>query len=98
MLALLAPSAALLLQFIGFAAAHGHDSHSEMGSRNGTMLDLSLNKTTTTSEDANDPWNLPSYSGLDANSGFLLAHIVFMVAAWLFLLPIGNLPLSDFCS
>jgi hypothetical protein len=47
------------------------------------------NSSTAGSVDPNDPWLLPSYSGLEAHSGSLLAHVVFMVAAWVFLLPIG---------
>ena len=78
--------ATLLLQSATLAAAHRHDLHSETGMDMGSTSNLS----TAGSVDANDPWLLPSYSGLEAHSGLLLAHIAFMVVAWIFLLPIGK--------
>jgi Domain of unknown function (DUF2427) len=77
--------AASLLQVTTFVVAHGHDSHGEMGMEMGQKS----NATMSISVDPNDPWYLPSYSGLQAHSGFIMAHIAFMVAAWFFLLPIG---------
>lgn len=37
----------------------------------------------------------PSYVGLEAHSGWMLAHIGFMVLAWFFVLPIGKSRIQD---
>lgn len=89
MVALFYPSAALLLQIFGLAAAHGDGSHTDMASWTGSLLNQTANTAAATNTD--DPWNLPSYSGLEAHSAYLVAHVAFMVAAWIFLLPIGTI-------
>lgn len=38
-----------------------------------------------------DQFDMPSYIGLDTYSGLMLAHIVFMVLSWFFVLPLGKL-------
>lgn len=78
--------AASLLQLISTIAAHGHDSHKEMGMAMGSKS----NSTSSATIDPDDVWYQPSYSSLEAHSGSMLAHIAFMVAAWFFLLPIGT--------
>lgn len=78
--------AASLLQLLPIAAAHGHDAHSNTAMEMGSMS----NSTSSNSIDPNDPFYLPSYAGLEAHSGSILAHVAFMVAAWFFLLPIGE--------
>ncbi len=78
--------AALLLELITFVAAHGHGSQDKTGLNMGPMA----NGTVSSPTDLDDVWNLPSYSGLEAQSRSMLAHVVFMVAAWLFLLPLGR--------
>ena len=37
-----------------------------------------------------DLFDQPSYSGLSQHSGMLLAHVVLMVLAWMFVLPLGQ--------
>jgi hypothetical protein len=85
--------AASLLPFVTIVAAHGHGSHNDMGKDDGQMSNSSA------PVDPYDVWYLPSYSGLEAHSGAMLAHMAFMVAAWFFLLPIGRLCCSTkaFC-
>ena len=41
-----------------------------------------------------DKYALPSYAGLDKHSNMILAHIVIMVLAWFFILPIGKSKLA----
>ena len=79
--------AALLLELITLVAAHGHGSQDETGLNTGPMSNGTVSPPTALDE----VWHLPSYSGLGAQSGSMLAHVVFMVAAWFFLLPIGRL-------
>lgn len=40
--------------------------------------------------DVHDPYNDPTYAGLSAHSGMMMAHIAFMVLAWFFILPVGK--------
>lgn len=79
--------AASLLELITLVAAHGHGSQDETGLNTGPMS----NGTVSPPTDLDDVWQSPSYSGLEAHSASMLAHVVFMVAAWFFLLPIGRL-------
>lgn len=78
--------AASLLPLVAFATAHGHGPHGNAGMHMGAVS----NSSCPAPVNPNDPWGLPSYSGLEAHSGSMLAHIGFMVAAWFFLLPIGG--------
>jgi hypothetical protein len=64
--------------------------HTDMASWTGSVLNQTVKTAAAASTD--DPWNLPSYSGLEAHSAHLVAHVAFMVAAWFFLLPIGTIP------
>jgi hypothetical protein len=73
--------AATLLQLTSFVAAHGGDGHASMDMDMGNM-----NNGTVTVPDS----SLPSYAGLSAHSGLMLAHIALMVAAWMFVLPVGR--------
>ncbi|KAK5957619.1 hypothetical protein OHC33_000806 [Knufia fluminis] len=68
----------LLCAFAALAAGHG-DEHMNPA-----------NSTSTSDQPKN--YNLfdePSYAGLEAHSGLMLAHIGFEVLAWFFVLPIG---------
>jgi hypothetical protein len=78
--------AALLLQLASTVAAHGHDDGTD-----GMDMDMDMGGTKPSSEEAEyDPYNDPSYAGLSAHSGMMLAHIGLMVLAWLFILPVGK--------
>jgi hypothetical protein len=78
--------AAALLQLNTPVAAHGYGSDADMPMAMGHGSNLTHHAPV----DPNDVWYLPSYSGLEAHSGTMLAHIGFMTAAWFFLLPIGG--------
>ncbi len=78
--------AALLLELITFVAAHGHGSQDKTTPDMGAMANGTISPPT----DPDDVWYLPSYSELEAQSNSMLAHVVFMVAAWFFLLPLGR--------
>lgn len=73
--------AAALLQLASTVGAHGHDEG---------MADMD-NGVDNTAQDQQegDPYYLPSYAGLSAHSGLMMAHIGLMVLAWFFILPIG---------
>ena len=43
-----------------------------------------------TDENGVDLYDVPSYAGLSAHSSWMLAHILLMVLAWFFILPIGE--------
>ncbi|KAL2430267.1 putative membrane protein C3B8.06 [Exophiala dermatitidis] len=72
--------AAVLLQLAVLAAAHGSDEHSSMD-----MAEPQEKKPM----DDNDLYNLPSYAGLGQHGNMILAHIILMVVAWFFVLPVG---------
>lgn len=74
-------AAAVLLQLAATVRAHGHDG----GMQGMDMVDDRPEP----EEDVHDPYNDPSYAGLSAHSGLMLAHIAFMVLAWIFVLPVG---------
>lgn len=74
--------AALLLQLASTVSAHGHDND-----MNG--MDMGSGEPTT-QEAEHDPYNDPSYAGLSAYSGMMMAHIGLMVLAWFFVLPVGK--------
>lgn len=74
--------AAVLLQLAVLAAAHGGDEHSSMD-----MAEPQEKKPM----DDNDLYNLPSYAGLGQHGNMILAHIILMVVAWFFVLPVGEL-------
>ncbi|KAK4935160.1 hypothetical protein LTR10_023723 [Elasticomyces elasticus] len=78
---------AALLQRISFAAAYAPDGAHKAGT---TGMDMSEhgafgNNTTT----HNSQQNMASYAGVSEHSTIILMHIVLMVLAWIFLLPIG---------
>ena len=59
-------------------------------------MDMDMRNTTgpaTYSElpDNVDHYDMPSYFGLASHSNLMVAHIAFMVLAWFFTLPIGEL-------
>ena len=78
--------AAALLRFAWRVAAQAHDEHDSYD-----MDDMKLcagHPPATKSEV--DKYSLPNYFSLDKHSNMMLAHIVLMVLAWFFILPIGE--------
>jgi len=82
--------AATLLQLASFVAAHGGDEHAgmDMDMNMGNMNNGTLAVPETDSYP--DVYSLPNYAGLSAHSGLMLAHVALMVAAWMFVLPVGR--------
>jgi len=82
----LPPLPLLLILFLLLAAratAHGHEGDEAMDMP-------STNTTTDDDVDVDDIYSFPSYFGLATLSGWMVAHIVLEVVAWLFVLPIGK--------
>lgn len=80
---------AVLLDLASVALAHGHDEDAAM--------DVSSGMTLTEAHISNSSvLGLPSYFRHNENSGLVLAHIVLMSIAWVFVLPLGTLCLSLF--
>jgi hypothetical protein len=84
-------SVALLLEFLSLATALAHDGHNSMGEEAGNVgpspvagLGPSISLVSSSAQTS-----LPSYFGYSAGSGFLYAHVFFMVLGWMFLLPVG---------
>ncbi|KIW61419.1 hypothetical protein PV05_01541 [Exophiala xenobiotica] len=75
--------AAVLLQLAAQAVAHGDDEHCD-GNMCGMMKPEAHNE-----GGEPDYYAMPSYAGLGMHGNMMLAHIVFMVLAWIFTLPIG---------
>lgn len=76
--------AAVLLRLAALTLAHGDDEHCE-----GDMC--GMEKPKTPSDDGlPDYYAMPSYAGLGMHGKMMLAHIVLMVLAWFFILPIGK--------
>lgn len=77
--------AAVLLHLTALAAGHGHDSGMDMG-----ITKPNISRTAHTSFIADEVWNTASYVELGERSTSMLAHVVLMILAWFFVLPIGN--------
>lgn len=83
--------AALLLNLAVVVLAHGGDEHDGMD----MDMDMGdLNKSESPhrqpgSQEINN-YDAPSYYGLDSYANMMLAHIVLMMAAWFFILPLGK--------
>jgi hypothetical protein len=77
--------AAVLLHLISTVIAHGdeHGSHDKAG------MDMSGTHPSAGTDEV-DKYALPSYAGLDKHSDMILTHIVLMILAWFFILPIGK--------
>ena len=75
-------AAAVLLQLASTVYAHGHDGSTD-------TMDMVHDKPQP-QEEEHDPYNDPTYAGLSAHSGLMMAHIAFMVLAWFFVLPVGK--------
>lgn len=64
------------------------------GSEDMNMDGMNSEPTPPVNHEPHDLFDLPSYIGLDTYSGLMLAHIVFMVLSWFFVLPLGKLSTS----
>jgi hypothetical protein len=73
--------AAVLLHLSYTALAHGHDESDDV--MDGMKMDKKPQG------DLPEWYTMDSYFGLSDHSGLILAHIVLMVLAWFFILPIG---------
>ena len=78
--------AAVLLQLVSFASTHGTGGH--IDTDNNYTKTSEANRTLL--EDQINVYNLPSYAGYNIHKNLILAHIVLMVLAWVFALPIGT--------
>ena len=81
-------TAALLLNLAVVVLAHGGDDHDGMDM--GGMNKSESPHQQPGSQEINN-YDAPSYHGLDSYGNMMLAHIVLMVAAWFFILPLGKL-------
>lgn len=81
------PTALSLSQLLSSALAHDHGGHilSSPDTAFSEMPPVALSAT------ANDTLTMPqSYFSYPESSGLIWAHIVVMVVAWFFILPIGE--------
>jgi len=77
--------AALLVQFCSKVIANeGHEAH-EAG-----VPGMDMSKETSPKGGKSDLYSLPSYIDLSEHSGVMMAHIILMIVAWVFALPIGK--------
>ena len=75
----------LLLASTAVVLAHGHDNHAgetaNMGHVPSLMSTASMNSSSTSPQ---------SYFAYPASRGLILGHIILMILAWFFVLPIGE--------
>jgi len=79
----------VLLSLLPLAIAHGHDGDGE------TAMDMSMGEAfvprptihANLTPDVSGP---PSYFQYGEHSGLMVAHIVLMTIAWVFVLPVGE--------
>lgn len=79
--------AAVLLQLASLALAHGGDEGHGDGMDMGDMKEPEAHGDGSGKEI--DHYDDPSYAGLGMHGNMILAHIILMVLAWVFILPIG---------
>jgi len=78
--------AAGLLSLASVVIAHGDEEHNGMDM--GDMNKPEAHSEQSGSKEINN-YDAPSYYGHDSYQNLIMAHIVLMVAAWFFILPIG---------
>jgi hypothetical protein len=76
--------AAVLLGLASQALAHGDDENAGMHMGEGESPEAPK------LHELPDYYSFPSYAGLGTHGKMMLAHIVLMVLAWFFVLPIGK--------
>ena len=85
------PVAAVLLHLTTLATGHGHDSSMDIG-----ITKPNITGPAHSSSIADDVWNTASYVELGERSTSMLAHVILMILAWLFVLPIGKSSTSTY--
>lgn len=83
-------AALLLCAFALLVSGHG-DEHMDMdmGTNTGSMAH-NTSLTTSGQPKFHELYEEPNYFRLESYSGLMLGHILFMVMAWFFILPIGQ--------
>ena len=76
----------MLLNLFSSVLAHGHDE--PIGTDTDSMNVGAGHQSKPA--DGEDWYNMESYSSLPSHSRVMAAHVVFMVLAWFFILPIGR--------
>ena len=85
----IAVQAAGLLLHASLGHAHGHGEHDEMDMTTPSMaLARPVVATSTAAAMSHSP---QTYFQYDGSAGLMYAHIIFMVVAWVFVLPFGEL-------
>ena len=79
-------TAAALLQLASSVIAHEHEEHASNG-MDGMKMGGAHHPA---GNDEVDKYALPNYFSLDKHANMMLAHIVLMVLAWVFVLPTGK--------
>lgn len=81
--------AALTLLSITVAVTRAHgDGHMDM-----SMGDITSSPSSTPSLPSHrnfDLWDEPNYASHEGYGGLMMAHILFMILAWFFVLPVGE--------
>ena len=85
--------AAVLLQLLSATLAHGHDE-STGNEMDGTTSGAGHQSQPGDDDDWRNWYDMDSYSSSPAHTKMVVAHIVFMVLAWFFILPIGTCTFS----
>lgn len=83
-----AVAAALLLDVLPRVFAHGDDGHDHGGTA--TAMDASMLSAVNSSVVYSTPMAQESYFSRPHLSGFMVAHIVLMIIAWFFILPLSK--------
>lgn len=79
--------AAALLSIVSLVLAHGDDE--------GHGMDMKKPAHPPSNGGEVDPYDMPSYAGLSQYQTQIICHVVFMVLAWFFILPIGEYKQSE---
>lgn len=86
-------AAALLL--VSLANALPHDEHESMDMSTDMKMDGGMGMNQTLAAEApNDSTAVMSYFSYGKHTGSILTHIILMVLAWCFVLPVGKIPRS----
>lgn len=82
----------LQLQFVSVAVAHAHGGNESCHGTTGMVTGIDIFTTPASSAPSHlhqpDSHGRPSYAGVSEYSSMMIAHIIFMVIAWFFILPI----------
>jgi hypothetical protein len=81
--------AAVLLQLSSAVLSHGHDEHAGE-STDGMKMGAAHSTLPADGEEWRNWYTMDSYSSTSEHSRMVVAHIIFTVLAWFFVLPIGK--------